>query len=113
MIPYKEPDRHEPVRIAIRNEGEWVAAYLVCDVHKMQMQIATIRTSTLTSDEPLFAEWKQMLTGHMVRWLKGAGLNVDSVNEKEVKDGSQTQSGPGAHVGREVGDAPQLRDGEP
>lgn len=97
MIPYKtNVDPLQPVRLAIRSEGEWVVAYLVSDLTQFQTQIATIKRSVLEADEPLFNEWKAFLTNHLTRWLAGAGMPVDRVEENVPDDNRNSQQGAGA-----------------
>lgn len=84
-IEFKEdPNLDEPIRLALRTEGEWVVAHLVCDALKMQRPIATISVHSLNNDAGLFEQWKSLLTGHLVYFMETMDLTVDRVVEKEA-----------------------------
>jgi len=82
------PDPLQPVRMAFRTEGDAVNCYIVVDQLKLQKVVARMDRRSLDEDPPLFDEWKALMTGHLLRWIKAQGLSVDKVMERNAPEPS-------------------------
>ncbi len=88
-VEYMEnPDPLQPVRMAFRTEGEVVNCYIVVDQLRLQKIVAMIDKRSLDEDMELFDEWKALMTGHLLRWIKAQGLSVDKVMERNAPEPS-------------------------
>ena len=83
----KNPDPLQPCRLAFRTEVDVVNCYLVLDTMQLQKRIGMIDRRSLDEDPPLFDEWKALMTGHLLRWIKAQGLNVDKILVRDAPDG--------------------------
>jgi hypothetical protein len=71
------------VRLAIREEGKWVNAYL-SEPGTMEgaLLLGSILTSILENDDEIFLRWKSIMQDVLARGLEDLGIRMTRMEER-------------------------------
>jgi hypothetical protein len=86
--------RRSGMRVAIRDEGEWIVAYVAhVDSLDDAFELSRIRLNFVEEDGgsegDLFQDWKEALKAYLSRALERLGVKVDGMEERQPPPGEK------------------------